>query len=131
LPGCCPRGIIPKAIAGLLSLKYGYVRRILADMRRSFGVHSTRELVFMPDAYIHTDAPVVKLSPRGREVMEVFMRGCTYRQIAQCMGINLSGVQRHREKILWQNDCESMLELIARYKAQLAAADTAAQKTDS
>ena len=105
----------------MLSFKYGYVRRILADIRKICGVHSTRELMLMLDAHALLDAPVIKLSPRGREVMELFMRGCTYRQIAQCLGISLSGVQRHREKMLWQNDCESMLELIARYRAQLAA----------
>lgn len=49
--------------------------------------------------------------------MELFMRGFTYTKIAEHLGISLSGVRRHREKMLWQNDCKSMLELIAKYQA--------------
>jgi DNA-binding CsgD family transcriptional regulator len=47
------------------------------------------------------------------------MSGVAYRQIAERMGISLSGVRRHCEKMLWQNNCESMLELIAKYQARL------------
>jgi DNA-binding CsgD family transcriptional regulator len=53
--------------------------------------------------------------------MELFMRGCTYRQIAICLDISVSGVLRHREKMLRQNNCRSMLELIAGYQVQIAA----------
>ena len=93
-------------------------------MRRAFGIHSTRELMFMPDICILKDAPVVRLSPRGREILALFMSGHTYKQITERLGISRSAVRRHFEKMLWQNDCESMLELIARYRAQLAAEQT-------
>ncbi|MDR3363139.1 MAG: helix-turn-helix transcriptional regulator [Desulfovibrio sp.] len=85
-------------------------------------MHTTRELLFAADIPVPADPPAVRFSPRGREVMELFMRGRTYREIAQCLGISLSGVRRHREKMLWQNNCESMLELIARYRAGCAGA---------
>jgi DNA-binding CsgD family transcriptional regulator len=93
----------------------------LQKIRKEFDVHTSRELLLAADMPVAADQPTVRFSPRGREVMELFMRGRTYRQIAQCLGISLSGVQRHREKMLQQNNCESMLALIARYKAQLAA----------
>lgn len=48
------------------------------------------------------------------------MHGMTYRQIAEHLGISISGVRRHLEKMLWQNECKSMLELITKYKAWLA-----------
>jgi DNA-binding CsgD family transcriptional regulator len=82
-----------------------------------FDVRTTRELLLAADIPASADPPAVRFSPRGREVMELFMRGRTYREIAQCLGISLSGVRRHREKMLWQNNCESMLELIARCRA--------------
>lgn len=56
--------------------------------------------------------------------MELFMRGFTYKKIAEHLGISLSGVRRHREKMLWQNECKSMLELIAKYQAGLAETDS-------
>lgn len=64
----------------------------------------------------------MKLSPRGRQILELFMHGMTYKQIAKQLSISRSGVRRHLEKMLWQNECKSMLELIARYKSELAQA---------
>ena len=47
------------------------------------------------------------------------MRGYTYRQIAERLGMGVGGVRRHLEKMLWQNDCESMLKLIAKYRGYI------------
>lgn len=58
---------------------------------------------------------MVRLTPRGREVFELIMHGLTIAQIAERMSISYSGVLRHREKILMQNDCRTMLELVAKY----------------
>lgn len=94
-------------------------------------MHSTRELLLVAD----TSAPVaphpVRFSPRGKEVMDFFMRGMTYKQIAERLGISLSGVRRHREKMLWQNDCKSMLELIAKYQRWLAEMDSGSETKPS
>jgi DNA-binding CsgD family transcriptional regulator len=105
----------------MVCLSYETIRWHLRNLRKAFDVHTSRELLLAADIHAPTDQATVRFSPRGREVMELFMRGCTHRQIAQSLGISLSGVQWHREKMLWQNDCDFMLELIARYKAQLAA----------
>jgi DNA-binding CsgD family transcriptional regulator len=105
----------------MVCLSWKTVSWHLKIIRKEFDVHTSRELLLTMDFPVPADPPAVRFSPRGREVMELFMRGRTYREIAQCLGISISGVQRHREKMLQQNDCESMLELIARYKAQLAA----------
>lgn len=82
-------------------------------------MRTTRELLLnfeaMPTIAV-TAAEKIRLSPRGREVLELFMRSFTYQQIAQHMGISVSGVRRHCEKMLWKNGCESMLGLIAKYK---------------
>jgi DNA-binding CsgD family transcriptional regulator len=105
-----------------LCLSYETIRWHLANLRKAFDVHTSRELLLSADISMSAESSAVRLSPRGREVMELFMRGYTYREIAQCLGISISGVQRHREKMLWQNDCESMLKLIARYHGQEQAA---------
>jgi DNA-binding NarL/FixJ family response regulator len=72
----------------------------------------------MIESNAHAVPVQIKLSPRGREVLLLFMKGFTYKQIGESLGMSMSGVQRHREKMLWQNDCESMMELIARYHMQ-------------
>lgn len=89
-------------------------------------MHSTRELLLVDNANTPGAPQSVRLSPRGREVMELFMRGMSYKQIAERLGISRSGVRRHLEKMLWQNECKSMLELMARYRAWLADSGRAA-----
>lgn len=44
------------------------------------------------------------------------MHSFTYQQIAMQLGMSVSGVRRHCEKMLWKNGCESMISLIAKYK---------------
>jgi DNA-binding CsgD family transcriptional regulator len=109
----------PKVIAEALCVSYWTIQWHITNIREAFNVHRTRELLLVCDADEPVSSPTVRFSPRGKEVIDLFMRGHTYRQIAERLGISLSGVRRHQEKMLWQNDCASMLELIARYQDQL------------
>ena len=101
-----------------MSYNYSTVRRYLAELRLIFGVHKTREIMTKLEVCDHGSSVKVRLSPRGREVLLLYMDGFSYKQIGESLGMSLSGVRRHREKMLWQNDCESMMELIARYHRQ-------------
>ena len=113
----------PKDIGKILHISYGTIRWYLANLRKAYAVHSTRELLLMVQLpYESTTIQKMKLSPRGRQRVELFMHGMTYKQIAKQLSISRSGVRRHLEKMLWQNECKSMLELIARYKSELAQA---------
>jgi DNA-binding CsgD family transcriptional regulator len=108
-----------KDIAGILAISYGTVRWHLVNLRRGFSVRTTRELLLQIEAVptsVDTVPEKIKLSPRGKEVLELFMRSFTYSQIAEELGMSVSGVRRHCEKMLWKNGCESMLCLIAKYK---------------
>ncbi|WP_291447667.1 LuxR C-terminal-related transcriptional regulator [Desulfovibrio sp.] len=59
--------------------------------------------------------PSIKLTPRGKEVFSMILNGTSNKCIAKHLGMSLSGVRRHREKMLLQNDCENTLELLAKY----------------
>jgi DNA-binding CsgD family transcriptional regulator len=63
-------------------------------------------------------ASSIKLTPRGREVFMLILKGITDKHIASLMGISYSAVRRHKEKMLFQNDCYSMLELISKHYAR-------------
>ena len=58
----------------------------------------------------------LRLTPRGKEVFNLIMEGLTIAEIAERLGISYSGVLRHREKMLLQNDCHSMPELVAKFQ---------------
>ena len=95
-----------------------YVALHLVNIRKAYNVHSTRELIVLAsDPDLSSASQAVRLSPRGRQVLELSMRGFTYNQIAEDLGISRSGVRRHQEKMLWQNECKSMLELISKYSS--------------
>ena len=64
---------------------------------------------------IPNDQNLIKSSPRDKEVIELFMNGNTYEQIAEHLGISVSGVRRHLEKVILQNELKSTLELISKY----------------
>ena len=113
-----PTGGGLKEIAQVLSVSYGTVRWHLENLRADFLVHTTRELLLKINTHQSTEAAKserLKLSPRGKQVLELFMHSFTYQQIAMQLGMSVSGVRRHCEKMLWKNGCRSMIELIAKY----------------
>lgn len=62
------------------------------------------------------EAPMcsLKLSPRGREVFQLLMEGVAVKKIGELLGISYSGVRRHKEKMLTENDCKTVQELVAK-----------------
>lgn len=61
------------------------------------------------------NSPALKFTPRGKEVFDCILKGLSDCQTAEVLGISHCTVRNHREKMLWQNDCDSMRELVARY----------------
>jgi DNA-binding CsgD family transcriptional regulator len=59
--------------------------------------------------------PMLRFSPRGKEVFALMLEGLGNTEISERLGMSVSGVKRHREKMLLQNDCKSILKLIAKY----------------
>ena len=57
----------------------------------------------------------LRFSPRGKEVFMLIREGMPDKRIAECLGMGGSGVKRHKEKMLLDNNCASILELIAKY----------------
>ena len=106
-----------KEIASSLNISYGTVRWHLANIRKLYNVHSTRELLLIFTNKINRQQNHLKISPRAKDILDLFMRGKTYEQIASHLGISVSGVRRHVEKCLIQNECSSTLELISKYKS--------------
>lgn len=70
-------------------------------------LHICREMKFPPQD--------IKVTPRGKEVFLLILDGLNINQIAHHLGISRSGVRHHREKMIQENGCESMIELIAKY----------------
>ena len=86
----------------------------LANLRKLYDVHSTRELLVIFKS-CKPENGSIKTTPRNKEVIELFMCGKTYEQIAKCLGISVSGVRRHLERVILQNELKSTIELISKY----------------
>ena len=100
----------------MLSIHRTTVYRHQATIRTEYGVHGNIE--FMRAILSGLQKPTASqlvLTPRGREVFQLVLAGKTSREIAGILCISYSGVLRHREKMLEQNDCHSMTELVAKY----------------
>jgi len=60
----------------------------------------------------------IRLSPRGKEVFQLMLKGLSDKQIGESLGISYSGVRRHKEKMLLANGCSTVLELIAKSRGE-------------
>lgn len=107
---------VPKAIAGILSIQRTTFYRHLATIRQNYNVHSTIELMMtICEKNKDVNMDCIKLTPRGKDIFTLILEGKKISDIAQELCISYSGVLRNREKMLFQNDCHSMTELIAKY----------------
>jgi DNA-binding CsgD family transcriptional regulator len=59
--------------------------------------------------------PMLRFSLRGKEVFALLLGGLGNKEISERLGMSVSRVKRHRETMLLQNDCNSILKLIAKY----------------
>jgi DNA-binding CsgD family transcriptional regulator len=93
----------------------GTLYQHLHRIGKVLGTHNYFEMLHMLHKQPEGDTAMFQFSPRGKEVFELTVKGFGNKQIGECLGMSLSGVRRHKEKILLQNNCKSMLELVAKY----------------
>lgn len=55
---------------------------------------------------------ISRLSKREREVMEHMLRGLLNKQIADCMGISMTTVKKHRARVMEKMQASSVAELV-------------------
>jgi len=84
-------------------------------IRKTLGASSTLEMLHILRTVSENAAPALRFSPRGKEVFMLIKEGLTNKRISERLGMGVSGVKRHKEKMLLQNKCATMLELIAKY----------------
>jgi DNA-binding NarL/FixJ family response regulator len=111
-----------KVIAHAFSIKESTVRRHLADARKKLKIHSKLEIIRLFHKGSSESMP--KFTLRGKEVFLLIFAGLTDKRIAERLEVSYSCIRKHRETMLRQNNCESMLKLIARYQAWLVAEQT-------
>ncbi len=63
-------------------------------------------------------ASPLRLTSRGSEVFTRILKGMSTKEVAENLGMSTSCVRRHKEKMLLQNNCGTMRELIARHYAR-------------
>jgi DNA-binding CsgD family transcriptional regulator len=93
----------------------GTLYQHLANMRRIIESSSYLEMLHKLHKKTDGTVPMVRLTPRGKEVFALIVEGMSSKHISECLGISESGVRRHKEKMLIQNKCSSLLELLAKY----------------
>ena len=90
-------------------------RKHISNIRKKLNAHSIRDIVRLQQVTPVQAMSTLRFSPRGEEVFMLIREGFTNKGISERMGIGVSGVKRHKEKMLLQNNCATMLELIAKY----------------
>ena len=99
-----------------LFISHWTLYKSLYNIRKNLGAQSTLEMLHILRTMPENAVPAtLRFSPRGKEVFILIMEGFSIKEISGRMGIGISGVKRHREKMLLQNNCTTMLELVAKH----------------
>ena len=93
----------------------GTLRSHIANIRIKLDAHSIRDIVRLQQIMQVQAVATLRFTPRGQEVFLLIREGLTNKNISECLGMGVNGVKRHREKMLLQNNCATMLELVAKY----------------
>lgn len=99
----------------MLSIQRSTVYRHQATIRKLYNVNKSIELMRAILFETKKNLSQLALTPRGRDVFALILEGKTSNEIAEFLCISYSGVLRHREKMLEQNNCHSMNELVSKY----------------
>jgi DNA-binding NarL/FixJ family response regulator len=89
-----------------------------AKIRNALTARNTFEMLHLLLQETGSAMPMLHFSPRGKEVFALMLQGLKQREIGERMGMSVSGVKRHKEKMLLQNNCNSMTELLLKYHGQ-------------
>lgn len=85
-------------------------------IRKELGAHNIIEVLhILYSNSITTKQNHIQLTPRGREVFSLIIKGKTDSVISHQLGISKSAVRRHKEKIILSNECDSILSLVTKY----------------
>lgn len=106
-----------KKISSCLGIKIGTLYQHLAEIRKMMSHHSSVKVLFSYTNIPCKNAAIADMgfTSRGKEVFLLILEWFSNRQIAEQLFISSSAVKRHREKMLLQNGCTSMMELVAKY----------------
>jgi DNA-binding CsgD family transcriptional regulator len=91
------------------------LRNHITHVRKKLGAHSIRDIVRLNQTMQEKIVSTLRFSPRGKEVFLLLKEGVPHKRIAEHLGMSVNGVKRHRDNMLLQNSCKSILELIAKY----------------
>jgi DNA-binding CsgD family transcriptional regulator len=87
----------------------------LSRLHKKMGVRNSREMLNMLNKSQRSAMSSLRFTRRGKDVFLFVKEGLTDKHIGEHMGISVSAVKKHKEIMLLQNECSTMLELIAKY----------------
>ena len=91
---------------------YVYLSRI----QKKLDAGNSREVLYLLRKNPEHGMSTLNFTPRGKQVFTLIMEGLTSKRISERLGMGVNGIKRHKDKMLWQNNCETMRELIAKYR---------------
>lgn len=106
-------------MAAKLFITKGSLYQHLARIRKKFCARNNRELLHILRKIPEHAMNTLRFTPRGREVFALIIEGLTSKGISERLGMGVNGIKRHKDKMLLQNNCETMRELIAKYYSRV------------
>lgn len=105
----------PSARASELGTTNDNIRDCLKKLRRRYDAKNTRNLVYMLYKRKASRKANFVATKACIEIMSLISQGETYKNIAAKMEISHSGVCKYLEKLLYDNKCQNINELLILY----------------
>ncbi|MFG6374977.1 MAG: LuxR C-terminal-related transcriptional regulator [Desulfovibrio sp.] len=88
-----------------------YIRRL----RRKYGARNTRHLMYIRYERHSVEHDALKATERDLEILSYFVRGESYKEISEKLGITQSAIEKHMDKMKYKNFLQDSDELIVLY----------------
>lgn len=98
-----------------LNIKIGTHNQYIQRLRRKYGARNTRHLMYIRYEKNSVKHEPLKATERDLEVLSYFVRGESYKEISNKLGITLSAVEKHIDKLKFNNFLQDSDELIVLY----------------
>ena len=98
-----------------LNITIGTYDQYIKRLRRKYGARNTRHLMYIRYEKNSMKHEPLKATERDLEVLSYFVRGKSYKEISDELGITLSAVEKHIDKLKFNNFLQDSDELIVLY----------------
>ncbi len=94
------------------------VDKHITRIRKHIGAKNMPQMIYLLCDNAHSSLENLVLTKQETKVFLCILEGYSSPEIAEAFTITLSGVEKHRSRILVKNECKTVIQLVLKYLNQ-------------